>query len=111
MKLYYTYVILTNQISAFRVDNGSYSTAGKNIPRLPTWNSTRFRSSRSNGEKATVAGGWGSLGRSYGGYFTHKSLESDMEKYGKLLFSSFAEILCFCACGNAASLPFCVKWH
>ena len=30
---------------------------------------------------------------------------------GKLLFSSFAEILCFCACGNAASLPFCVKWH
>ena len=23
-----------------------------------------------------------------------------MEKYGKLLFSSFAEILCFCACGE-----------
>ena len=37
-----------------------------------------------------------------------KSLESDMEKYSKLLYSSFVE---FCECGNAASLLFCVKWH
>ena len=56
--------------------------------------------------KAVVPGGGGSLGRTYGGYFTRESVESDMEKYGKLLFSSFAEILCFCACGNAASLCF-----
>ena len=86
----------------------SYSTAGKNIPRLLREAGTRFRSSRSNGKKAAIAGGWGRLGRTYGGYLIRKSLEGDMEKYSKLLFSSFAE---FCACGNAASLPFCVKWH
>ena len=59
----------------------------------------RFRSSRSNGEKATVAGGWGSLGRSYGGYFTHKSLESDMEKYSKLV------LLRFCVFMRVVTLP------
>ena len=85
--------MLTNQISALRVDNGSYSTAGINIPRLLREAGTRFHSSRSNGEKAAVAGGWGSLGRTHGGYFTYKLLESDMEKYGKLLFSSFVSFV------------------
>ena len=40
-----------------------------------------------------------------------ENTNNNYNKNGKLLFSSFAEILCFCACGNAASLPFCVKWH
>ena len=59
----------------------------------------RFRSSRSIGEKATVAGGWGSLGRSYGGYFTHKLSESDMEKYSKLV------LLRFCVFMRVVMLP------
>ena len=40
----------------------------------------------------------------YGGYFTRKSLERDVGQHSKLLFSSFTELLCFRACGNAASL-------
>ena len=59
-----------------------------------------FHSRHTNG---AVSCGRGSLDRTYGGHFTHTSLESDMKKYANVQF--FSVLLRFCVFVGVVTLP------